>query len=396
MRSLKYCLIMLTLVSVVSDSMMAPFIHNFFCQAFAAYSTKMVGYYLAASCITVIVAFPIWTRVAKRINELHLLVYTQIAAGILGLACYYSTTLTQFWILSQLMLVFKASYLLIYPYVLRLEERNKHLSMISIYSVLIHFGAIGGAVIGGFILQFYSAKDVYLVMPISDTIQVVVCLCLILKLKVPFKAGVQLNSKKVETASEHKKFILNLGVTSILFYFSVFLIRPFFSRYWESVANYDGEIVSGLMFSIPGWIALVGLWVNHRAKSSSGSSHNIIPAMLIATSGLLLQGIQQEWVVVLGRCIFGWGLFQATVSLEAFMFERSTPENYANDFSHVFFYQNLGVISASFLVGYIVDNGSLVTPFFIASATLILCIAYFNWAFKSKFRIKIFNVSEAK
>ncbi len=235
MRSLKYSLIVLTLVSVVADSMLLPFYSQFFAQAFDSHSSQLVGYYIAASCFTVIVSFPVWAKVAKKINELHLWIYTQIIAGALGLACYYSSSLLQFWLLSQLMLVFKASYLLIYPFVIRLEEKDKHMNMVSLFSVLMHFGAIGGALLGGVILQMFSAKDAYLVMPISDAIQVLVCLFIIFKLQVPFWAEQQTTDKPCVISPEHKKFILNLGIVSMLFYFSTFLIRPFFSRYWEFV-----------------------------------------------------------------------------------------------------------------------------------------------------------------
>lgn len=382
--SLKHALILLTLVSVVADTMLLPFYPQFFAQSFGMHAPEHVGYYIAACCFTVMTAFPLWAKVAKKINELHLWIYTQLIAGALGIACYYSTSLVEFWVLSQLMLVFKASYLLIYPFVIRLEEKDKHLGMISLFSVLMHFGAIGGALLGGMILQVFDPRDVYLVMPASDAIQILVCVFIIAKLKTPFRAEPESEHAIAHRTPEHKRFIAHLGLVSMLFYFSVFLIRPFFSRYWESISQLQGEMISGLIYSIPGWVALFGLWMNHKARSSGNNGQHIAAAMLFGIAGLLLQGAQHEALVVVGRCVFGWGLFQATVRLEVMMFENSTPENYARDFSRVHFFQNLGVIGASFAVGHIVDNAELVTPFFVAMAGLSITLAYFVAVFKRK------------
>lgn len=396
MRSLKFSLIVLTLVSVIADSMLLPFYPQFFAQAFDNHSTQLVGYYIAASCLTVIVSFPVWAKIAKRVNELHLWVGTQIIAAALGLACYYSSSLLQFWLLSQLMLMFKASYLLIYPFVIRLEEKDKHMNMVSLFSVLMHFGAIGGALLGGVILQMFSAKDAYLVMPISDAIQVVVCLFIIAKLRVPFWAEIP----SVETSSfispEHKKFIANLGIVSMLFYFSVFLITPFFSRYWELISDFNSEIISGVVYSIPGWIALIGLWVNSRAQASENHKLHIVSAMLIGIVGLIIQGAPQEWLVIVGRGVFGWGLFQVTVRLEVFLFANSAPENYARDFSRLYLFQNIGVIAASFVAGYIVQSHPLASLFFVAAFGLSSSLIYFVMAFKDKFRITSTGIPEAQ
>ena len=86
----------------------------------------------------------------------------------LGIYCAQTESLVGFWLASQLMLVFKASYLLIYPYVMRLEESDQHLHIVGLFSVLMHFGAIGGALLGGAILEILQAQDVYYLMAASD------------------------------------------------------------------------------------------------------------------------------------------------------------------------------------------------------------------------------------
>lgn len=406
--SLKTCLILLTVVSVIADTMLLPFYPQFFQQAFQQSSPEHVGYYIAACCFTVMCAFPLWARVAKYIHELHLWVYTQIIAGTLGIACYFSTSLLEFWLLSQTMLVFKASYLLIYPFVMRLEDKDKHLGMVGLFSVLMHFGGISGALLGGFVLQYFDPRDIYLIMAASDGLQVMVCLYLILRFSVAFKPESLDDSKKegsktetsnlliepddVSQAHRIKDFVFKLGLITALFYFSAFLIRPFFTQYWQSINSItllNSDIVTGFIYSLPGWIAVIGLWINHKALSKKSSVkltsfQIIVNAMLLGTLGLLIQGAEQAWLIILGRCIYGWAMFQATVRLEVMLFEISTPNRYATDFSKMHFMQNLGVIAASFSVGSIVVYTNYSWTFYIASFGFMTTLAIFYFSFRPK------------
>ena len=406
--TLKTCLILLTIVSVIADTMLLPFYPQFFQQAFNQSSPEHVGYYIAACCFTVMCAFPLWAKVAKHINELHLWVYTQIIAGALGIACYFSTSLIEFWLLSQTMLIFKASYLLIYPFVMRLEDKDKHLGMVGLFSVLMHFGGITGALLGGVVLQYFDPRDIFLIMAASDALQVMVCLYLITRLKIPFKPVTNVNDEEADEGESEpsnlrhiKDYIFKLGLVTALFYFSAFLIRPFFTLYWQSIAHIDelgSDLVTGLVYSLPGWVAVVGLWLNHKHQSANNSKDAsesqlssfqfLINAMLLGTLGLLIQGSEQAWMVVLGRCIFGWAMFQATVRLEVLLFEISSPDRYATDFSKMHFMQNLGVIASSFCVGSIVVHASYSWTFYIASIGFILTLALFYFSFKPKHELK--------
>lgn len=401
--SLKTSLIVLTIVSVIADTMLLPFYPQFFQQAFQYDSAQHVGFYIAACCFTVMTAFPLWAKVARRVHELHLWVVTQIIAACLGIACYFSTSLIEFWILSQLMLVFKASYLLIYPFVMRLEEKDKHLGMVGLFSVLMHFGGIGGALLGGTVLQYFNPRDVYLMMAGSDLLQVMVCTYLVVSLNIHWKpeavshpsvsdltdSGSDLIGQGQQAQRQKiKRFVFRLGLVTALFYFSAFLIRPFFTRYWQSFS--DGfaasDLVTGLVYSLPGWIALIGLWVNQKFSSDKSSASLLFNALLLGIVGLLIQSAAQDWVVILGRCVFSWAMFQATVRLEVLLFEISEPQYYGDDFSRMHFMQNLGVISASFAVGSLVTYLSYPWTFYLAAGGFLVTSAVFYHFFNTLFK----------
>ncbi len=383
--TLKHCLILLTIVAVMTDTMLLPFYPQFFSSAFDMHSSEHVGFYIAACCFTVMLAFPLWASLAKQVNELHLWVLTQIIAGCLGMYCYYTTSLVEFWIASLLMLAFKSSLLLIYPFVMRLEEKDNQLSIAGLFSVLVHFGGIGGALLGGIVLQGFNPKDMFLIMPASDAFQVMVCIYLIVKLKVSFKAK---NSEEPvhsepDTISGNKGFLVKLGLISLVFYFSAHLISPFFTVYWQAISAWNNALMSAIVYAIPAGIALVCLAWTHLRPSNYSNVKIINQALMIGFLGLLLQGTQEAWLVIFGRCLFGYALYQVTVRLDLILFNVSRPEDYASDYSKIHVYQNIGVIAASFAIGFITEHLSPSQPFFMAMAGFVLSAILFSWAFKS-------------
>lgn len=67
--TLRQALIFQTLVSVVADTMLLPFYPQFFAEEFGNSSPEHVGFYIAACCFTVMIALPLWAKVARRVNE---------------------------------------------------------------------------------------------------------------------------------------------------------------------------------------------------------------------------------------------------------------------------------------------------------------------------------------
>lgn len=377
---LKRSLILLTMISVVADTLLLPFYPQFFAEAFGETSAAHVGAYIAACCFTVMIAFPLWAKLARRVNEVHLWIYTQVAAGCLGLYCAQTESLLGFWIASQLMLVFKASYLLIYPFVLRLEAKDNHLNVAGLFSVMVHFGAIGGALVGGSLIQYFPAQSVYYFMAASDGLQVVLCLWLVASLQLGFwKAAAAAEPVAAAPVVSGTRplfgLVLKISAASALFYFSAFLARPYFSVYWEAVSGSEQKLLSALVYSIPAWMALACLGYGQFVKKPQNHVQKILLGACAAIVGLLLQTGELVWAIVLGRCLFGYGLYQIMVRLEVILFEQSKPADYASDFSKVHFFQNVGVIGASFSVGYLVDNFGVLHTF--SAAVLGFALALF-------------------
>ena len=377
--NLKSFLVATTFVAVVSDYLLHPFYPQFFELRFGITNPKNVGYYFAAICFVVMIAFPFWAYVSKKVPELKILIYTQAIAGILALYCYYTKSYFNFWMVSLTMVFFKGSYLLVYPYILKIIKKEEHTSTIGLLSVVVHLGGIIGAVIGGFTVDYINPSSIFLIMALGDFLQMFVSAYLLNSKK--YNTNIVITSDGAEKSPSSNNFIFKVGMLMTILYFSDFLIRPFFSLYWESFASNNSKLISGTIYAIPGFVALVALWINNKRKRRGYKG--IISALFVGLIGLFFQGIPFESSVVIGRIIYGWAIFQGMVKFDVFVFEMSSPKSYSIDYSKIHFFQNIGVLLASLNVGFIVDEFGLETPFFITISGFILTIIFYFFMFKT-------------
>jgi MFS transporter, DHA1 family, multidrug resistance protein len=382
--NLRNTIITMTTFAVVSDAILIPFYPQFFAARYGVTNPVHAGAYVAFISIVVMFTLPLWARIEKRLDAMHLLVYTQCAAGMLSVASYFAPTLPAFWVLSLAMFMCKSSYLLMYPYMMRLEPEESHAHTIGVLSVVVHFGAIAGAVAGGLVMQFWNAHDCIFAMAAGDFIQMAICTSLIRTHRIARRCRFA-HVDPAQTARTGLRLrerlpILRLAILMLAFDFCVYLIRPFMSSYWQSVTGSPRELVSGFVFAIPGMVALVALRINARiAKRGGQRPDHVIANLLLCTAGMLLQGVEAPLWIVVGRVLFGWALFQIVVKLDVTMFSLSTPASYAADYSVINFFQNLGVLLASFAAGAIVDVTGLRAPFLIAAAGLVVTTLLSAW-----------------
>lgn len=380
---MKNLLILMTLIAVVSDYLLHPFYPQFFEARFGVTDPTCVGYYFAAICFMVMIAFPFWAYVSKKVAELNILIYTQCIAGILAIYCFWTTSYVDFWIVSLVMILFKGSYLLVYPYILKIITKKEHPGTIGLLSVVVHLGGVLGAIIGGLTVDLIDVSYIFLIMAAGDFIQMGMSAYLLKSKKYTVsKIEETISNSSINNNVIPKGFILKIGLVTMILYFSDFLIRPFFAIYWESVSDYNSKFIAGTIYAIPGFVALVALWVNTKKKAMGTSFQGIIPALLLGTVGLLLQGIPMEGAIIIGRVIYGWAIFQGVVRFDVLLFELSNPESYALDYSKIHFFQNLGVLLSSFSVGLLVENQGVQMPFIIALIGFIVTLALYYFIFK--------------
>lgn len=384
---LRFFLILMTLVAVLSDYLLHPFYPQFFELRFGVTDPKVVGYYFSAICLMVMFAFPFWAFLSKRVPELKILVFTQAIAGILALYCCETNSYLCFWIASLTMILFKGSYLLIYPFILKIVDKEQHTNTIGLLSVIVHLGGITGAVIGGLTVDYLDPRYIFLIMALGDFIQMLMSLFLLVSDH--FDTSMRATEEEPQTSNlSNNTFIIKIGILTLILYFSDFLIRPFFSSYWEVISTYDSKFISGTMYAIPGFVALIGLFINKKRKPKH-LYQSILSALFFVSIGIWLQASEAEMGVVLGRIVYGWGIFQAMVRFDVLLFEQSHPDAYAIDYSKIHFFQNFGVLLASMAAGILVDQQGLVMPFWGALICLIITIGTYCLFFGTRLRAKL-------
>lgn len=370
-RGLRLGLVAMSAFAVVSDAVLIAFYPQFFALRYGVTSPLHVGAYIAAISIAVMFTLPLWARVARRVETMPLLAVTQCAAGFLCLASGAAASVTGYWILTMTMFMVKSSYLLMYPYLMRLEDPQAHPHTIGLLSVVVYLGGIAGAVAGGWLLQSAGPEACIALMAAGDFAQMAIGLALL----ATGRAAKTLARDRAAPAGSaaappgRLRRILALSLVVLLFDFAAYLVRPFFSVYWETVSPRSPAAQTGMVFAIPAAVALVALLVN---RHGTRRFDHVVANLLLGAAGLLLQAAPAAPAILLGRVVYGWALFQLIVTFEVLLFALSTPERYARDFSLFNFFQNLGVLLSSFAAGALVARMGIGLTFAIAAAGFLV------------------------
>lgn len=375
---LKFYLIGITAVAVMADSMLLPFYPQYFAERFGINSPEHIGSYTAAICLVAMLALPLWAKLARRQGTLQLLIWTQLGAMTFCIATVWAEQLWLFWLLSLVMIVFKASYLLVYPFLMERVSKAQHAHTIGVLSIVVHFGHIAGALLGGIALVYWPLKYAFLLMAIGDLLQILVCAYL---LWAGLDKGTADPSSLTEPQSQHPaplasatatgRRIYALGFLMLLFYFSEYQVVPFFVAYWQQLDTGDNLQLASLIYAIPAVMALVAL-ITNRLYGQWGS--HVYFCLPLAIGGLLLQASGEPAWVIFGRLMFGWASFQLTVKLDALLFASSTPEAYATDYAKINIFQNVGVLLSYYGAGVVVALKGLAFPFIVAAVGLLLTL----------------------
>ncbi|MCH4295454.1 MFS transporter [Shewanella sp. 3B26] len=375
---LKFYLIGITAVAVVADSMLLPFYPQYFAERFGIDSPEHVGSYTAAICLVAMLALPLWAKLARRQGTLQLLIWTQLGAMTFCVATVWAQQLWLFWLLSLVMIVFKASYLLVYPFLMERVTEAEHAHTIGVLSIVVHFGHIAGALLGGMALVYWPLKYAFLLMAIGDLLQILVCAYLLwagldkgAAATVSHHEAQSEQPEPISRVSTGSRRIYGLGVLMLLFYFSEYQVVPFFVEYWQQLETGDNLQLASFIYAIPAFVALVAL-VTNRLYGEWGS--HVYFCLPLAIGGLLLQASGEPSWVIMGRLMFGWASFQLTVKLDALLFASSAPEAYAADYAKINIFQNVGVLLSYYGAGVFVAIKGLAFPFIVAAGGLLLTL----------------------
>ncbi len=377
----------MTAIAVVSDSMLHPFYPQYFEAVFAVTSARTVGLYIASCSLTVLATFPLWAHLSRRVPVIPLLIATQLFTAVLSVACSRISSLPLFWAVSLAMMVGKASYLLLYPYVMSLQPKEQHLGTISLLALVVYFGNVLAAALAGSIFEWMSARALFLAMAAGDVLQTGLCL-LMLRAVAPARGDTAATTtpQDRERSSLSRGFVWRLGAVMLVLYFSAYLPDPFFSTFWEARVASSSRFLSGLVFALPALAALAALGYGKLRGDRGGAYAGIAAATFAGMCALWLQASGLPYLLVAGRFLFGWAIFQAMVRLDLLLFRHSHPDTYAVDFSKVNLFQGLGVLVASLTAGALVSGLGLRVPFIVAACGFLAGVSLYLWLFRRELK----------
>jgi MFS transporter, DHA1 family, multidrug resistance protein len=365
-------LILMTALAVISDAVLMPFYPLFFEERFSIVDSKVVGIYMSAFCVVVMLTFPLWVKASKKINEIPLLLVGQLSATVLAIVCVYTTSLIAFWVFSLLMFACKASYLLIYPLIMRLDTKVSQEKTIGVLSVIVHLGFILGALIGGMLLSHQDAHTIYWSIAIADFIQFILCLIVFIKFYplATIDAPVTL-----ENQTKPANFLLKIGSLMAIFYFGASVASPFFVSYWLNLSELNHPAIAGIIYAIPGLVALVILgYVKTKSYNWMQNLQSLVVLLALGIVGWLIQTHENETSIILGRILLGISLYYGVVRLDLVIFQVSKPEDYGSAFSGIYIFQNIGAIAAFYAAGFLVRDEQWYWPFVVAAIAFFTCL----------------------
>lgn len=379
-------LILMTALAVISDAVLMPFYPMFFEERFSIVDSEIVGIYMSAFCVVVMLVFPLWVKLSKNIPEIPLLLIGQMGATLLAILCVYTTSFVYFCILSLLMFACKASYLLIYPLIMRLDTQVSQEKTIGVLSVIVHLGFILGALIGGMLLSHQDVNNIYWSVAIADFVQFLFCLIIFIKF---YPVKTLDTSVSLENQKTPANFLMKIGVLMAIFYFGASVASPFFVSYWISLSELKHPAIAGLVYAIPGLIALIILWrVKAKAYNWIKNLQSLLPILALGIVGWLIQTHEHEITIILGRILLGVSLFYGVVRLDLVIFQVSKPEDYGNAFSGIYIFQNIGAIAAFYAAGFLVKDERWYLPFVAAAIAFFVCLLLIRVLLKMSFSEK--------
>ncbi|MBO9702775.1 MAG: MFS transporter [Sporocytophaga sp.] len=360
-------ILLIAFLAALAESLPAPFYPRIFKEIFGINDPAYTGTYLCILRLIFMLSYPLWALVSKKTDIFRLLCLTQFIAGIASVYCGLTNDITLFYVCSILMVLFKSSYLLMYPHLISKSENKT--SVVTKLGILVHLSMIVSAISGAFIIDKISVQYLFIIIGLFDFIQMGISL----RLKdVQKSAQIQSNS---ESISFDKTRLLWICMITFLFYLSSTLIRPFYTEFiidrYAPQANYTWAAV---LFIIPSLSALFLLPLAGKSSIIKNTAF-ICGVILIIFSVLLLQAYVKSLISeIIFRSLFGISIFLIFVHLDISFFETIPGKDSAKAYSLMHITQNIAYMSAPLLAGFLVGRDGYIAPFMMASICAILSL----------------------
>ncbi len=374
-------LLIIAFLAVFAESLLAPYYPMYFAQVFDIHDANRVGWYIGCCRIVFMAAYPIWAIISKRYSLGNILVCTQGVAGIICIACAYSTSYTLFFVLSLLMIFFKASYLLIYPHLI--QNSSSRYKEISILGIILNAGMICSTLVSSVWMEQFQIQYIFLIIAAFDFLQMIFSYYFLSTGTLPVVAEKTATEQPVPAFS-----LVRIGLLTLFLYLLSTTLRPFYTEFILGQTRYTHTILeAGCLFILPSLSVILFYFIFRKDNFSRSNVTMLVVAGCFALSVYVQQFETPFILTCFIRIAYGFLLFYLCVYLDLLFFESVSSAHVAVWYAFIHAIQNIAYLTAPLYVGHEIGVHGLEAQFDIASVFALFFLSIIivtSISFKSK------------
>lgn len=360
-----FALFLCVFLAVFNEVLLSPFYPQFFRKVFGVEDLAYTGYYIFICRLTVGLCAPIWGILSRNIEVKYLLYIGQAGTAMMTALMGTSNNASQFLIYTIILLLFKSSYLLVYPLIIQLAGEAKRSTVAGVYQAVFHGAIFAATVAGAGMVNFAAPLTLFYLIAVADVFQLIICIYILRD--VSTQREDKQNSENAPVVKNQLGFIVAIGMVILSFQLVNNLVRPYFTEYVTTNFLNINLLTSSLLFLIPSIMAIAALpYIRKACKPKALSSIYLVGICLLVTS-LFFQGWTQNIVVlILARVVYGFCLAVTQAALELQLFNSSASNRLHFNYSLTTSFANVGHLAAPLMASWLVNTYSLSVPFIAA------------------------------
>lgn len=366
-----FALFLCVFLAVFNEVLLSPFYPQFFRKVFGVEDLAYTGYYIFICRLTVVLCAPIWGILSRNIEVKYLLYIGQASSAIFTALMGTSNSASQFLVYTIILLLFKSSYLLVYPLIIQLAGEAKRATVAGTYQAVFHGAIIAGTIAGAWMINFATPLRLFYLIAVADVVQLIICIYILRN--VSTRKEDKQNSENSPVVKNQLGFIIAIGMVILSFQLANNLVRPYFTEYVTTNFININLLSSSLLFLIPSIMAIAALpYIRKACNPKALSSIYLVGICLLVTS-LFFQGWTQNIVIlILARVVYGFCLAVTQAALELQLFNSSSSNRLHFNYSLTTSFANVGHLAAPLMASWLVNSYSLSVPFL--AAGVIGCV----------------------
>ncbi|MBW7474901.1 MFS transporter [Paenibacillus oenotherae] len=416
----RFVLLGCVFLGLFSEVLLSPYYPQFFAKVFGVEGIAFTGIYLFICRLTAVICSPLWGMLTKRFEAKRLLFVGQLGTAACTALMAAAETAGQFIAVTVILILFKSSYILIYPMIIELTGQDKRAGAAGIFHAVYHAAVILSTLAGAHMLKMDNPLTLFYYAAALDTIQLGVCVWALKHLgrsnsskaqnqrdgsglgqdqerdqgqdsgqgqaQAEAAAGVQVGGAelagtgKQAAASASSRTgsrlaavlknsmeswngtVLLIGALFFTMMIACNMIRPYFTPYMEGEYGLD-TVRGGWLFLVPNAMAVLALPLIRRWCVAEHLTKVYGLGMALMAVGLLLQAADSLPLLIAGRAAFGLCMALTMAALDIMLFNQSEGGQMHAHFGIIVAFQNLGELASPLMATSLVQQGGLAAPF---------------------------------